>query len=398
VILDLAILFFFGFLGGLLFEWLRLPGLIGMLLVGILLGPHGFDLFSDALMGISYDLRLIALVVILLRAGLGLNKRQLQAVGKTAVFLAIIPNLLEGFTVALLAMWLLGFTFLEAGILGFIIAAVSPAVVVPAMIRFMDKRLGMNKKVPVLILSSASLDDVFAITFFSAFLGVYLGTHENIGLQLLNIPLAIAIGVLLGIALGFILVWFFNKVHMRDSKKVVLILAVSFFMVALEHSLQEIVMIASLLGVMAMGIAIVERKAVLGPRLSNKFTKIWVMAEIFLFVLVGAEVDVGVAIQAGLVGLALIAGGLLLRSVGVILATMKSPLDRNERLFTVMSYWPKATVQAAIGAIPLSLGVRNGDIMLAIAILSVLVTAPLGAIMIETFGKRLLHVDSPKET
>ena len=228
---GLATLLFFGFAGGLLFERLKLPGLIGMLLAGMIIGPYGFDLLGEDLMAISHDLRMIALIIILLRAGFGLNRRHLQKVGVKVLPLSILPNIFEGFAVVLLAMWLLDFTFLQAGVLGFIIAAVSPAVVVPAMLTLMNKGIGMNKKIPVMILSAASLDDVFAITFFSTFLGLYLGTQTNLGLQLLNIPLAIAIGVALGVLLGVLLVWFFKKMHMRDSRKVVLIMAIAMFMV-----------------------------------------------------------------------------------------------------------------------------------------------------------------------
>ncbi len=391
---GLAILLFVGFVGGFLFEQLRLPGLIGMLVAGIIIGPYGLDLLGDDLMAISYDLRMIALIIILLRAGFGLNRKHLQKVGVKVLPLSILPNVLEGFAVTLMAMWLLDFTFLQGGVLGFIVAAVSPAVVVPAMLKLMDKGIGMNKKIPVMILSAASLDDVFAITFFSTFLGLYLGTQTNLGLQLLNIPLAIAIGIALGVVLGLGLVYFFKKVSIRDSRKVVLILSLAMFMVVVESALEDIVMIASLLGVMAMGIAIVEKKSVLGPRLSNKFTKIWVFAEIFLFVLVGAEVDPSVAISAGAVGIAVIVVGLVVRSLGVWIATLKSGLSNNERVFSIMAYWPKATVQAAIGAIPLSLGVVGGEIILAISVLSILLTAPLGAIVIRYYAERLLHVPS----
>ncbi len=389
MLLSMAVLLFFGLIGSLVFQKMKLPGLLGMLLMGIVIGPYGLDWLHNDLMNVSADLRMIALIIILLRAGLGLNRRKIQAVGPTALYMSFIPGILEATAIAFMAMWLLGFSFVQGGILGFIIAAVSPAVVVPSMLMLMDKRIGTNKNIPTMILSAASLDDVFAITFFSTFLGLYFGTG-NLGFQVMSIPLAIFLGVMLGILAGLFLVWLFNKIHLRDSKKVVLILSLAFFLVALEHALDDFILIASLLGVMAIGLAITERKVTLGQRLSIKFNKIWVFAEIFLFVLVGAEVDLSVAIEAGIIGLFILLVGLLFRSMGVLIATSRSIYSLKERMFIVTAYWPKATVQAAIGSIPLSLGVTGGEIILALSVMSIILSAPLGAFMIAKLSKVFL--------
>lgn len=395
LIFSLAILLFFGLLGNELFKLMRLPGLLGMLIAGILIGPHMFDLLDESLMAISYDLRMVALVIILLRAGLGLNRKRISAVGRPALLLAVIPLMMEGLAIALLSMWLLGFSFVQGGILGFIIAAVSPAVIVPSMVKFIEKRVGMDKNIPVMILSAASLDDVIAITVFSTFLGVYLGTALNFGMYVIGIPLAIVLGIILGLLSGFSLLFVFTRFHLRDSKKVVLILAISLFLVSLERALSDLIMIASLLGVMTIGVVMIERRKALGERLSIKLGKIWVFAKIFLFVLVGAEVNVNTAISAGVIGLIIISVGIIIRTAGVYLATIKASLNARERLFVAVSFWPKATVQAAIGSVPLSLGVAGGELILALSVLSIVVTAPLGSVMIPLISRRALHHERP---
>lgn len=392
--MSIAIIILFGLMGGFLFTKIKLPGLLGMLLVGVLIGPYGLNWLSAEMLAVSGDFRKIALIIILLRAGLGIRKSELQKVGKTALWLSFVPGVFEGLTVALVSMKLLGFDFVRGGMLGFILAAVSPAVVVPLMLRFIEERRGMKKGIPVLVLSAASIDDVFAITFFTVFAGFYANEHFHITRQLLNIPLSILLGVLLGLGLGMLLVWLFKKIHIRDSKKAILVLAVAILMTSLEDALKNTIMIASLLGVMALGFIISERHPNLGSRLSAKFNKIWVLAEVFLFVLVGAEVNVKVAFEAGGLGLVVLLFGLMSRSIGVLAATTSSGLNRKERAFVVASYLPKATVQAAIGSIPLSLGVPGGEIILAIAVLSILVTAPLGAILIHTLAPKLLEQEN----
>jgi solute carrier family 9B (sodium/hydrogen exchanger), member 1/2 len=387
---SIAILLLCGMLGNVLFTKLKLPGLLGMLIVGVIIGPYSLNLLDESLLAVSSDLRSIALIIILLRAGLGLNRHELKKVGKTAIKMGFIPGIFEGITIAVVSIYLLDLDFVTGGMLGFIIAAVSPAVVVPLMLKFMEERLGMKKGIPVLVLSAASIDDVFAITFFTSFMGFYGSKNFNIGLQLLNIPVSILLGVLLGFVISLILVYFFKKFHIRDSKKVLIILSVSILMVSLEHALESTLMIASLIGVMTVGFIITERKPILGKRLSLKFNKIWLLGELFLFVLVGAEVNIKTAISAGLMGLVVITIGLIARSIGVLISTIKSGLNNKEKLFVVISYLPKATVQAAIGGIPLAKEVVGGDLILAIAVLSIVITAPLGSILISTLAPKLL--------
>jgi solute carrier family 9B (sodium/hydrogen exchanger), member 1/2 len=394
---SIAIILLFGMIGNLIFTKLRLPGLLGMLIVGVIIGPYSLDLLDDSIIAVSADLRTIALIIILLRAGLGLNRHELKKVGKTAIKMGFIPGIFEGIVIALLSIYLLDLDFIRGGMLGFIIAAVSPAVVVPLMLKFIDERLGMKKGIPVLVLSAASIDDVFAITFFTSFMGFYANKNFNIALQLLNIPVSIMLGVLLGFVISLGLVYLFKKFHIRDSKKVLIILSLSILMVSLEHALESYIMIASLIGVMTIGFMITERKPSLGKRLSLKFNKVWLLGELFLFVLVGAEVNIETAIKAGLIGTFIIVIGLLARSLGVLVSTIKSGLNPKEKLFVIISYLPKATVQAAIGAYPLSQGVEGGDIILAIAVLSIILTAPLGAILINTLAPKLLESEDHQE-
>lgn len=395
--LSLAVIIILGLLFNRLFESLKLPGLLGMLILGVILGPYGLDwLFKDFLMTedvirLSSDFRKIALIVILLRAGFGIKKETLEKVGIPALKLSCIPGVMEGFTVLGLGMYFLNLSFIEAGMLGFIIAAVSPAVVVPSMLNLVEKGKGAAKGIPTMILAGASIDDVIAITVFSSFLGMYGGGKVNLGRQLLNIPISIILGGLIGAGIGFILVWFFKKYHLRDTKKVLMILSIAILFTALEDILATYVPLASLLGVMTIGFIILEYYPKLAKRLSVKFNKIWVFAEILLFVLVGAQVNVTVAFETGLIGIVIIAGGLLARSLGVFLSLIGTNLTSKERWFCVIAYTPKATVQAAIGAVPLAAGVLSGDIILAMAVLAIMVTAPLGAIGIRIAGEAFLE-------
>lgn len=391
MITSLGIIMLLGMLAHMLFTRMKLPGLLGMLLLGILIGPYGLDWLDPMLMEVAGDLRRLALIVILLRAGLGISKDKLASVGSAAVRMGFIPGIFEGFTVALVSTKLLGFSFIEGGILGFIIAAVSPAVVVPLMLQFSHDKLGTNKNIPTLILAGASLDDIFAITIFSTFLGLYSGNHMNIGIQLAGIPISIILGILSGAIIGYILVVVFKKYHIRDTKKVMVIMGVAILLTSLEDLLEGTVEIAALLGVMTIGFIILELRPKVAHRLSAKFNKIWVLAEIILFVLVGAEVNTALAIDAGFVGIAIIATGLIARSVGTWISVMGTDLNWKERIFCVISYTPKATVQAAIGAVPLSYGVASGDLILAMAVLSIIITAPLGAIAMQFSSTRLLE-------
>lgn len=390
---SLALIILLGLAANVIFTKFKMPGLLGMLILGIIIGPKGLNWIQPELLSISGDFRKIALIVILLRAGFGISKEDLNKVGKTAIKLSCIPGLIEGFFIAFASVKFLGFSFIQGGILGFIIAAVSPAVVVPQMISFMEKGLGTNKGIPTLILAGASIDDVFAITIFSTFLGLYSGSEVNIGIKVLGIPISILLGIGLGAIIGFILIKIFKRYHIRDTKKVLLILGAAILLTSLETLLKNKVEIAALLGVMTIGFIILEKLPTVGKRLSIKLNKIWVFAEILLFVLVGAQVDVVVALNAGTLGILVILIGLIGRSIGVILSLLGTDLTWKERLFCVIAYVPKATVQAAIGGIPLSMGVASGDVILAIAVLSIIITAPLGAIGISTSSKRLLTVE-----
>lgn len=373
-----------------LFEKIKLPGLLGMLIVGILLGPDVLDFIHPTIIEVSKELRTFALIVILLRAGLGLRKEELSLVGKSAIKMSLIPGLLEGLSIALLAMLLLDYSFLQGGILGFIIAAVSPAVVVPQMLYLKEKKFGHNKQIPTLILAGASVDDVFAITIFSTFMSIYLGEKINITRQLFMVPIGILLGIFMGLILGWLLMRLFIRFRIRDTKKILILLSLCIVF----NTVEKYYNVNTLLGIMTIGFILLEKLPVVANRLSQKMNKIWVYAEILLFVLIGAQVQINVALNAGLIGIIIIMIGLSIRSLGVIIALIGSGLNVKEKLFCIMSYWPKATVQAAIGAIPLSLGVASGDEMLSIAVLSIIITAPLGATAINVFAPKLLNIEN----
>lgn len=390
MITSLGIIMILGLIANYISKKLSLPGLIGMLLLGILLGPYGLNWIQQDLINISADIRKLALIIILLRAGLGIKKEDLAKVGVPAIKLSCIPGVIEGIFIAIASVYLLNFSFVQGGILGFIMAAVSPAVIVPSMLHFMERGLGTKKGIPTLILAGASIDDVFAITIFSAFLGLYSGTHVNLGVKIIGVPISILLGIALGVVSGLILIRVFKKYHIRDTEKVLIIIGISILLSALENVLKNKIEIAALLGVMTIGFIIIEKLPKVGERLAIKFNKIWVFAEILLFVLVGAQVNINVAINAGTIGIIILLIGLVGRSIGVILSLAGTDLNFKERLFCIIAYIPKATVQAAIGSVPLSLGVASGDVMLAIAVLSIIITAPIGAFMISRAGDRLL--------
>jgi len=391
---SIALIILLGLLAKTIFEKFKLPGLLGMLFLGVTVGPYGFNILDDTLLLISSDLRKLALIIILLRAGLGISRGNLNKVGKTAIKMSFIPGIIEGITIMLTSTLLFDLSIIEGGILGFIVAAVSPAVVVPSMLDYIDQKIGTEKSIPTLILASASVDDVFAITIYTAFLGLYLGSTGNIGVQLLNIPISIVLGIGVGIILGLILVEYFKRRHIRDTKKVLIILGIAILFTSLEEVLFDIVPIASLLGVMTIGFIILEKREIVAKRLALKFNKIWVLAEILLFVLIGSQVNIQVAFESGLKGLLLIIIGLSARTLGVFIALLGSQLNKKERLFCAIAYIPKATVQAAIGAVPLSLGVASGELILAIAVLAIIITAPLGLIGIRVGSKYLLEKES----
>jgi NhaP-type Na+/H+ or K+/H+ antiporter len=387
---SLAIIILLGIALKKIFDWVKLPGFLGMLLLGIIIGPYGINMISSDILDISGDLRKIALIIILIRAGLGIKRDTLKKVGVPAVKMSFIPGILEGFTIMLLGSFLFGISKIEAGMLGFIIAAVSPAVVVPLMLSFIDKNFGEKKGIPTLILAGASIDDVFAITIFSTFLGLYTGKNVNISMQIGSIPISIALGILMGLIIGMLMVMIFRKYHIRDTKKALLLLAAAIILTTIEEELKGIIPIASLLGVMMVGFYIREKDTKRADALAQKFNKIWVFAELMLFVLVGAQVNIDVAFHSGLLGLIVIVIGLIVRSIGVFISTQGTDLNWKERVFCMIAYVPKATVQAAIGAVPLEAGVPSGELILAIAVLAIIVTAPLGAIGIKMTGEKWL--------
>ncbi|MCF6176308.1 MAG: cation:proton antiporter [Victivallaceae bacterium] len=393
MLFNLAIIVILALLANWCCEKIKIPGLLGMILVGIIFGPYGIpscNLISPLISEMSAELRTGALIIILIRAGLGLNRQTLNKVGIPALKMSCIPCLVEGGTVTLIAHYLLKLDWAASGMLGFIIAAVSPAVVVPQMLDIKAKGYGKEREVPTLILAGASIDDVFAITLFGVFLAAGIGETVNIATQFIMVPLGIITGILIGLLAGYLLVKFFAKFAMRDTKKMLIFLVVAISLHQLEY-FKHFFPIAVLLSVMAMGFMLLELDSERAHNLAKKFNKLWVFAELLLFVLIGAQVNIKVAFDSGLWGIVIIAGGLCARSLGVWLALLGSKLTGNEKLFCVFSYIPKATVQAAIGAIPLSMGIEGGELILAIAVLSIIITAPLGASLIRSTHTRLLE-------
>ena len=386
---SIAIILLLGLLIGWLFSKLKLPSLLGMVVVGILLSPHALNLIDESILTISGELRQIALVIILTRAGLSLDVSDLKKVGRPAVLMCFVPACVEMLGTIILAPMLLGVSRLEAAIIGSVIAAVSPAVIVPRMIRLMEEGYGKSKSIPQLILAGASVDDVFVIVVFTAFTTL-ASTGEVVATSFAQIPISIVLGIVFGVIVGIGLVVFFKKCHIRDSVKILIILSVSFLILELENRLQGSVPFSGLLAIMSMGIVIKKKYNVLALRLSVKYNKLWLGAEVFLFVLVGATVDLRYVASAGVAAVLVILGAIAFRMVGVALSLIKTDLSKNERLFCMVAYTPKATVQAAIGAIPLSIGLECGNIVLTVAVLSILITAPFGAICVDNLYKKWL--------
>lgn len=389
MLLSLAVIFLCGMGMGAVFRRLNLPQLLGMLLTGILLGPYALNLLDGSILSISADLRQIALIIILTRAGLNLDVADLKKVGRAAVLMCFVPASFEILGMLALAPRILGISLLDAAIMGTVVGAVSPAVIVPKMLKLMDERYGTRESIPQLIMAGASVDDVFVIVLFTSFTGLAQGGTAS-ALDLMRIPTSIVLGLAAGAVCGLLLALAFRKIHMRDSAKVIIILSISFLLVTLEHSLSGALGFSGLLAVMGMGIALQRRRGEVAARLSAKYSKLWVAAELLLFVLVGATVDVGYALASGGAAVLLIFGVLVFRMAGVFLCLLGTSLNRGERLFCMIAYMPKATVQAAIGAIPLSMGVACGQIVLTVAVLSILITAPLGSFLIERTYKKLL--------
>lgn len=389
MLLSIALIMLVGMAAAMLSKKVGLPGLVGMILTGVILGPCVLNLIDDSILNISSELRKIALIIILTRAGLTLDLDDLKRAGRPALLMCFLPASFEILGMILVAPHLLHISILEAAILGAVIAAVSPAVVVPKMIQLMEEGYGMNKQIPQIILAGASVDDVFVIVLFTSFTGLAQGDQISV-MKFVNIPISIIAGILIGAVIGIALGIFFTKVHMRDTIKVIIILSLAFILVYLEEMITIPVTFAALISVMFMGIFLKRKKADTSARLSAKFNKLWVMAEIILFVLVGASVDITFISKAGLKTVILIFAVLVFRMAGVFICMLGTKLNGRERLFCMLAYTPKATVQAAIGGVPLAMGLACGNIVLTVAVIAIVITAPLGAFMIEHTYKKLL--------
>ena len=368
---------------------IKLPGLLGMLITGIVLGPYVLNMLDIKLLGISADLRKIALIIILTRAGLGLDLTSLKKIGRPAVLMCFVPATFELAGMLLLAPRLMGMSLLEAAVMGAVLAAVSPAVVVPRMVKLMDEGYGVKEGIPQLILAGASVDDVYVIVLFSTFSGMMQGEGASV-IRFVNIPVSIILGMIIGLTIGILLAFYFQKVHIRDTAKVLIILGISFLLAAAEDSLTTPVTFSALIAIMFIGVGLQRKREAVAKRLAVKYGKLWVAAEVFLFVLVGATVNIGYLGRVGVRALLMIAGALLFRMAGVWVCLLGTGLKTGEKAFTMLAYTPKATVQAAIGGIPLALGFACGDTVLTVAVLAIVLTAPLGAFAIDLSYRKLL--------
>lgn len=389
MLLSISLILLVGMSVGWICQKMKLPSLLGMLVIGIVLGPYMLNLLDDSILGISAELRKIALIIILTRAGLGLDLSGLKKIGRPAVLMCFVPASLELLGILLIAPKLLGISMLEAAILGAVLAAVSPAVVVPRMVKLMEEGYGVREGIPQLILAGASVDDVYVIVLFSTFLGMIQGESASV-IHFINIPISIFLGVGIGFLIGIILAYYFKKVHIRDTSKVLVILSISLLLVVLEDHLTIPITFSALIAIMFIGIGLQKKREVVARRLSVKYGKLWVAAEVFLFVLVGATVNIGYLSKVGVKALVVIAVALIFRMFGVFLCLLGTSLDKKERVFAMMAYTPKATVQAAIGGIPLSLGLACGEIVLTVAVLAIVLTAPAGAFAMDLSYKKFL--------
>ena len=393
---SLALVFLIGLAMAAVCQQLRLPRIIGMLLTGILLGPYALNWLDASILSISSELRQMALIIILIKAGLSLNLSDLKKVGRPAVMMSCVPASCEILAFFLFAPAVLGITRVEADVMGAVLGAVSPAVVIPRMVQLMEEHYGMEKSVPQMILAGASCDDIFVIVLFSTFTSMAQGGHANV-MDFVNIPVSIVLGVALGAVTGLALSEFFETAYARkhtvhNSLKVIIVLGTAFLLMAVETWLKGIVSVSGLLAVVSMA-CVLKLRCVpsVSKRLSEKFGKLWLAAEVLLFVLVGAAVDIRYTLAAGIPAVAMILLALVFRAVGVCLCMAGTTLNRKERLFCVIAYLPKATVQAAIGSVPLAMGLPCGQIVLSVAVLAILITAPLGAIGMDRTYKALLQ-------
>ena len=391
MLLSVSLILIVGMSMGWICQRLKLPGLLGMLMTGMILGPYALGLLDGSILGISSELRKMALIIILTRAGLGLDLSGLKKMGRSAVLMCFVPASFELLGMLFLAPKLLGITWLEAAVMGAVLAAVSPAVVVPRMVKLMEEGYGVKEGIPQLILAGASVDDVYVIVLFSTFVGMMQGEGASL-IRFVNIPVSIFLGIAIGLCIGVLLAVFFQKFHMRDTSKVLIILSISFLLVVLEDSLTTSVTFSALIAIMFIGIGLQRKREAVAKRLSVKYGKLWVAAEVFLFVLVGATVNIGYLSKVGIRALVLIVGALLFRMLGVFVCLLGTGLKGKEKAFVMLAYTPKATVQAAIGGIPLSLGLACGDMVLTVAVLAIVLTAPLGAFAIDLSYKKLLSL------
>jgi NhaP-type Na+/H+ and K+/H+ antiporters len=390
MLFSLSLILILGFSLSGIFNRLRLPGLLGMILNGIILGPYALNLISPDILDISSDLREIALIIILTRVGLNIDIKDLKKVGRPAILMCFVPALFEITAVTLLAPLFFNISYIEAAIMGSVLAAVSPAVIVPRMIHLIDSGYGKDKSIPQLIMAGASVDDIFVIVLFASFMGMYGGEGFN-PTSLLLVPVSIISGMALGIISGFIFVKVFKAIHVRDTVKVLIMLSIAFLFVSLEDFIKPYFPVSGLLAVMAFSATILSTYEVLAKRITGKFSKIWVAAEVLLFVLVGAAVDISYLKGAGVASIVFILSALAFRIVGVNVSLLGTSLDKKERIFCSIAYLPKATVQAAIGAVPLAAGVGAGNLILTVAVVAILISAPLGAIGVDNTYKKLLH-------
>ena len=389
MLLSIALILLVGMSMGWICRKIKLPGLLGMLITGIVLGPYVLNMLDIKLLGISADLRKIALIIILTRAGLGLDLTSLKKIGRPAVLMCFVPATFELAGMLLLAPRLMGISLLEAAVMGAVLAAVSPAVVVPRMVKLMEEGYGVKEGIPQLILAGASVDDVYVIVLFSTFSGMMQGEGASV-IRFVNIPVSIILGMIIGLTIGILLAFYFQKVHIRDTAKVLIILGISFLLAAAEDSLTTPVTFSALIAIMFIGVGLQRKREAVAKRLAVKYGKLWVAAEVFLFVLVGATVNIGYLGRVGVRALLMIAGALLFRMAGVWVCLLGTGLKRGEKAFTMLAYTPKATVQAAIGGIPLALGFACGDTVLTVAVLALVLTAPLGAFAIDLSYRKLL--------
>lgn len=389
MLLSIALILLVGMSMGWICRKIKLPGLLGMLITGIVLGPYVLNMLDIKLLGISADLRKIALIIILTRAGLGLDLTSLKKIGRPAVLMCFVPATFELAGMLLLAPRLMGMSLLEAAVMGAVLAAVSPAVVVPRMVKLMEEGYGVKEGIPQLILAGASVDDVYVIVLFSTFSGMMQGEGASV-IRFVNIPVSIILGMIIGLTIGILLAFYFQKVHIRDTAKVLIILGISFLLAAAEDSLTTPVTFSALIAIMFIGVGLQRKREAVAKRLAVKYGKLWVAAEVFLFVLVGATVNIGYLGRVGVRALLMIAGALLFRMAGVWVCLLGTGLKTGEKAFTMLAYTPKATVQAAIGGIPLALGFACGDTVLTVAVLAIVLTAPLGAFAIDLLYRKLL--------